>query len=112
MNITHNTPHIITPLKALWRWLMAEPGQAQVRQGHVCEVTKPASFCPNTLRSQTLRAQPCASGHAAIRGPLRVLRVFEPGQPAAHVGRMRISGRMADVCAELDRLAACEARLH
>jgi hypothetical protein len=27
-------------------------------------------------------------------------------------GRMVISGRMADVCAELDRLAALEATLH
>ncbi|WP_326537864.1 hypothetical protein [Pseudorhodoferax sp.] len=39
---------------------------------------------------------------------LRVLRVFEPHQPRAAAGRMVISGRMADVCAELDRLAAAE----
>jgi len=38
--------------------------------------------------------------------PLRIVRVLEAGQPAATVGRMVISGRMADVCAELDRLAA------
>jgi hypothetical protein len=47
-----------------------------------------------------------------MRAPLRVLRVMEAGQAPAQVGRMRISGRMADVCAELDRLAACESRLH
>ncbi len=41
--------------------------------------------------------------------PLRVLRVLEPQQPRAAAGRMVISGRMADVCAELDRLAAAEA---
>lgn len=41
--------------------------------------------------------------------PLRVVRVLEAGQPRTQVGRMVISGRMADVCAELDRLAACEA---
>jgi hypothetical protein len=40
---------------------------------------------------------------------LRVVRVAE-GQPSARgAGRMVISGRMADVCAELDRLAALEA---
>jgi hypothetical protein len=44
--------------------------------------------------------------------PLRVVRVVESGQPRASVGRMVISGRMADVCAELDRLAACEAALN
>jgi hypothetical protein len=40
-------------------------------------------------------------------GPqVRVLRVVEGSQPLKAAGRMRISGRMADVCAELDRLAA------
>ena len=43
--------------------------------------------------------------------PLRVVRVVESGQTRSSVGRMVISGRMADVCAELDRLAACEAAL-
>ncbi len=59
---------------------------------------------------------PCTNATAAIvrssrpvQRPLRVLRVMEAGQPRSQVGRMVISGRMADVCAELDRLAACEA---
>jgi hypothetical protein len=43
--------------------------------------------------------------------PLRVVRLVEPGQGSASVGRMVISGRMADVCAELDRLAAKEVAL-
>ena len=41
--------------------------------------------------------------------PLRVVRVMESGQPRLQTGRLVISGRMADVCAELDRLAALEA---
>jgi hypothetical protein len=41
---------------------------------------------------------------------LRVLRVHESGQHTTGAGRMVISGRMADVCAELDRLVAMEAR--
>jgi hypothetical protein len=40
---------------------------------------------------------------------LRVLRVTENDQRVCGAGRMVISGRMADVCAELDRLAALEA---
>ena len=44
--------------------------------------------------------------------PLRVLRVVEKGQPRSCTGRLVISGRMADVCAELDRLVAREAALH
>ena len=43
--------------------------------------------------------------------PLHVVRVVETGQASACVGRMVISGSMADVCAELDRLAAREAAL-
>ena len=43
---------------------------------------------------------------------VRVIRLQEPGQLRASVGRMVMSGRMADVCAELDRLVAREAALH
>jgi hypothetical protein len=42
--------------------------------------------------------------------PLRVLRVVDGLQGSRGSGRMVISGRMADVCAELDRLVACEGR--
>jgi hypothetical protein len=41
-----------------------------------------------------------------VQKPLRVVRILEAGQAPTQVGRMTISGRMADVCAELDRLAA------
>jgi hypothetical protein len=37
---------------------------------------------------------------------VRVVRVSEPGMASQSAGRMVMSGRMADVCAELDRLAA------
>jgi hypothetical protein len=40
---------------------------------------------------------------------LRVLRVAESGPRSDCAGRMVISGRMADVCAELDRMVALEA---
>ena len=60
---------------------------------------------------------PCAAVHrpahrvvvARPAKPLRVVRVLEPSAPRAEAGRMVISGRLADVCAELDRLAAQEA---
>ncbi|MES2530589.1 MAG: hypothetical protein V4636_06115 [Pseudomonadota bacterium] len=41
--------------------------------------------------------------------PLRVVRVVDGHAKGAHAGRVVISGRMSDVCAELDRLAALEA---
>ena len=52
-------------------------------------------------------AQPPARQGTA-RPALKVLHVVDQGMPSS-VGRMVISGRMADVCAELDRLAAREA---
>jgi hypothetical protein len=42
--------------------------------------------------------------------PLRVARVMEAQHNSKNAGRMVISGRMADVCAELDRLAELENR--
>ena len=45
----------------------------------------------------------------AMGRPLRVLRVVEACHAPASAGRMVISGRMADVCAELERLAELEA---
>jgi hypothetical protein len=41
---------------------------------------------------------------------LRVLRVSEHGETPHCAGRMVISGRMSDVCAELDRLVELEAQ--
>jgi hypothetical protein len=41
---------------------------------------------------------------------LKVLRVRDSADGPQMTGRMVISGRMADVCAELDRLAAIEMR--
>jgi hypothetical protein len=62
---------------------------------------------------------PGANGHQAEKAenagpkappskPLRVVRVAETGFQPGCAGRMVISGRMADVCAELDRLAERE----
>jgi hypothetical protein len=42
--------------------------------------------------------------------PLRVVRIAEDGaNPSNGAGRMIMSGRMADICAELDRLVHLEA---
>ena len=64
---------------------------------------KLATRCATPMRGDTNKF--------ALRRPVRVVRVLEAGQPRSSVGRMVISGRMADVCAELDRLAEREAAL-
>jgi hypothetical protein len=45
------------------------------------------------------------------RSPLRIIRVIESGQAPTLTGRMIMSGRMADVCAELDRMVEREATM-
>lgn len=57
-------------------------------------------------------ARPSVAAAANMPGaarPLRVVRTVDGQHPGQRTGRMVISGRMADVCAELDRLAALEA---
>jgi hypothetical protein len=45
-----------------------------------------------------------------VAKPLRVARVQDDMSPPDRAGRMVMSGRMDDVCAELDRLVQLEAR--
>jgi hypothetical protein len=58
---------------------------------------------------QTMAASLMPKKTTAMPPALRVLRVAENGPRSDCAGRMVISGRMADVCAELDRLVALEA---
>lgn len=98
---------IVDPLQSLLRWWTTGGS--------------PATHCvPSKHEEHKFAIQSIATGGLMTRAtgqiingpkPLRVVRVVEAGQARASVGRMVISGRMADVCAELDRLAAREAAL-
>lgn len=67
-------------------------------------------FSPRPQPSTPLPARATAqAARTRAATPLRVVRVVEPSAPRTVAGRMVISGRLADVCAELDRLAAQEA---
>ncbi len=99
MNTVWSAPYALwTPLQSLLRWLAPAPTSAAT-------ALRPAPQL-GALRLPTDNSRSCM---VPTRRPLRVVRVMEAGQPRSQVGRMVISGRMADVCAELDRLAACEA---
>lgn len=78
-------------------------GNAYLRP--VWATRKPACSPMGQKPMTSPRHAPSASATPA----LRVLRVTESDQRVKGAGRMVISGRMADVCAELDRLAALEA---
>ena len=58
---------------------------------------------------QTMTSSLMAKKPNIMTPALRVLRVAESGPRSDCAGRMVISGSMADVCAELDRLVALEA---
>lgn len=84
---------------------------------------KPASaasmaiLAPDSLRShsaarmQRATSDPARPGTSSLRSTLRPVRVLHP-QSRSEAGRMVIAGRMADVCAELERMAACETWHH
>jgi len=71
-------------------------------------------FSDSVISTAVARVEPPLAAEIALpcapnRPALRVLKVVD-GTPRQFAGRMVISGRMADVCAELDRLAAREAQ--
>lgn len=93
---------LLAPLRSLMEWLVrnrrrstpASPAAAADRAGS-------RGCCIGAAMSGSVRVRP--------RLPVRIVRVVEPSHAPASAGRMFISGRMADVCAELDRLAAADA---
>jgi hypothetical protein len=111
-------------LHGLKDWLAAGKSQAQHHTAATAasyrELQAPAArnACATSRPARpAVSVQPFA--HSPVRPtqrvasrPLRVVRVVDTASAAASAasaGRMVISGRMADVCAELDRLAAIEA---
>lgn len=95
---------LISPLQHFLGWLAEAPLRGR-SSGRVAQA--PLPNCASGRGRSTWRP----TGRSALpsRRPLRVVRVVDPGHLPASAGRMVISGRMADVCAELDRLAALEA---
>ncbi len=68
----------------------------------------------HTMVNRLCPHQPVARNACAGQSPkppirrLKILREFDPGVGQEYAGRMIISGRMADVCAELERMEQYE----
>ena len=89
--------------QAISRVAVPKPGSKFVfRRGAVANDAAPLSI--------SLQPAMPALPRADRRPPLRVVRVVENGQAPLQCGRLMISGRMADVCAELDRMVERETR--
>jgi hypothetical protein len=95
---------MLSPLHSLLGWLGQRP-----RRPHGALPVRPAIHTALPARAWTARPAPAARHCEKARRPLRVVRVLEGSGATGSAGRMFMSGRMADVCAELDRLAALEA---
>jgi len=65
-------------------------------------------FVPQQAASANAALLPRHPAQQPRTSRLKIVRQFEPGVGPACAGRMVISGRMADVCAELDRMAERE----
>jgi hypothetical protein len=106
-----NLTGLSTPLHSLaHRWMPARRRSRQAPQpdarGSHHTSARPTCTSGGSALSHASRPGPAPSAKAR---PLRVIRTIDARQPGRHLGRVLISGRMADVCAELDRLAALEA---
>lgn len=88
---------------AVARYSVALPPHSHGPQGA-------ALFGTRSTCAAVSRAQP--PSQPAKRLPLRVVRIVDTAHTPTSAGRMSISGSMADVCAELDRLVQAEATRH
>jgi hypothetical protein len=95
----------------LLRGLRASRGSAR-RTTDVPACTRPDVTPAQAARTAAPLRRPAAPATVRQgRSLLRVVRILDPGQASASAGRILMSGRMADVCAELDRMVEREAAL-
>ncbi len=100
MSITFNAllHHLLAPLHG---WFET-PARLAPAGPNPIRVAPQASPQRSHAPLRTGRGNSTALSHR----PLRVVRVLDASASHPACGRMVISGRMSDVCAELDRLAA------
>lgn len=131
-------PHAVTAkpagVRLPSRWLAAAPSSAcpESAPGRTALRTSRSANSVGAQRSQSAHVGSTQPQHAASTQGLRTARITYPqavaqvtakpihrvrvvrnvdaALPADRAGRMAISGRFADVCAELDRLAAMDMR--
>ena len=107
---------LLAPVQALAAWFVP----AQNRSGRFSASAR-AQGAPGQLVlpfSPTAATAPRETTHTGKPAPkrptpsrLRIVREFDANVSPACAGRMVISGRMADVCAELERMAQRETAL-
>jgi hypothetical protein len=112
---------LLAPLQALaGLWMPTRPPASTTAPSLVPAFRRLAANDASATKSIAAyadSARPAAQNHcqtmARTAAPrrLKVVREFEAGISPSCAGRMVISGRMADVCAELERMAQRESAL-
>ncbi len=70
---------------------------------------RPVTSPVRSSRANLARQTPLSATPRPVRAMLRVVRIVETDQVSVSSGRIVMCGRMADVCAELDRMVEREA---
>ena len=119
MGIANFSPHFsrlppLTALRAPIHALVALSMPAQSAAAIASSRNKQAMTCRTAGTSLRLNGVhpellgwPITTTHSSM-SRLKIVREFEPGMAPSAAGRMVMSGRMADVCAELDRMTQRE----
>ena len=98
---------VLAPVQALAAFFMPmQSGQVGHRQSFDSNLPRSTRGSCHLAHNLAGRSVEVATNRPASR--LKVIREFEPGANRSQTGRMVISGRMADVCDELDRIAQRE----
>jgi hypothetical protein len=106
---------LLAPLQSLaCRWMpKRNSGATDCSAGLRYVAVRPACLTRNSA-TEIENSAPTATVAAATIGqptarPLRVVRTVDARYAGRRTGQVVLSGRLVDVCAELDRLAALEA---
>lgn len=99
------------PVHALAAWLM--PSRSRLHpvrrtQGSTSLAVATGAAAASTVAKITCHRPAPAPCKLQTVSRLKIVREFDSTMSPSSAGRMMISGRMADVCAELDRLAQLE----
>ncbi|MDO8941589.1 MAG: hypothetical protein Q8N17_00885 [Burkholderiaceae bacterium] len=99
---------LFAPLQSLVGWFVSPGGKAHVQRPSRHTLRSRPAWLQASRHgaAQSMAAMPAPA--QSLSRPLRVLRVLDPSLAADGAGRLVISGRMVDVCAELDRLVSRE----
>jgi hypothetical protein len=109
--VLFDNPGVLGTLHDLMNWLAPTPQGVSSYPKQTS--TSSIGFKLHPLNPICLpKAEATLKTRAPAHKPLRIVRILEADHAPANVGRMVISGRMSDVCAELDRLAARESSMH